>query len=424
VPTTTWPRRSVASAGRTALADSIDEERAAAVRSLLAAPLLDADIDRDAFGLVVRHAEWLVAFFEDTSGWTLTVDAAAGFARLAKRPVAIDTSRTLCRTRGSAGPFDRRRYQLLCLVCAELVRHPVTTIGLLSASVTAEARLDTSRHGERSAFVDALRALIAWGALRASGGEVDAFVDTERANAILTADTARLHRLLVSATAASALPAEMSVDDAIDRLAAEPRYGEAAGDPASASDELRNRWARHRLGRRLLDDPVTYGDELSDVENDYLASLSGRRWLRDRALQAGFELEERAEGFVAVDPHAVATDIRFPAPMGNAHQLALLLVDRLAPPGYDGRRTLGRLRPPELRRELDAILARFPAWARGRRDAEGPDRLLHDAVDVLVAFGLAAREADGAVVARPAIARYRPGEPVVAHAPSLFEEEE
>jgi uncharacterized protein (TIGR02678 family) len=369
---------------------------------------------------VVRHAEWLIGYFEDTCGWVLAVDAAAGFARLAKRSAAVDTSRPLRRTRGSATPFDRRRYQLLCLVCAELVRHPVTTIGLLSASVTADAQLDTSRHGERSAFVDALRALIGWGALRTSGGDVDAFVDTERANAILAADTARLHRLLVSGAAPSALGNDLSIRDATDRLAAEPRYGEPT-DAGSRSDESRNRWARHRLGRRLVDDPVTYLDDLSDTERGYLASLSGRRWLRDRAAQAGFELEERAEGLLA---DAIATDIRFPAPMGNAHQLALLLVDRLAPTGPDGKRTLGRLRPPELRRELEAILVRFPAWARGQRDADGPARLLRDAVDLLIAFGLAGREADGTVFARPAIARYRPGEPVVGRAPSLFDEDQ
>lgn len=404
------------------LADSLADERAAAARSLLATPLLDAEAHRDAFRLVVRHTAWLVEYFEETCGWTLSVDTAAGFARLVKRPVTIDTTRPLRRTRGSLHPFDRRRYQLLCLVCAELVHHPITTVGLLSASVAAAAQLDTSRHAERSAFVDALRALIGWGALQPSAGEIDAFVDSERANAILTADTARLHHLLVSAIAPSALPADITTGDAVARLAAEPRYA-TNEDPASGSDEARNRWARHRLGRRLLDDPVVYTDDLSAVERDYLASLSGRRWLRDRVADAGLDLEERAEGMLAVDPSAVATDMRFPAPMGNAHQLALLLVDRLAPATPDRGRVLGRLAVGELRDELDTILARYPTWARGQRDGDGPQRLLDDAVDLLIAFGLATREPGGAVAARPALARYRAGEPVVHSAPSLFEED-
>ncbi|MDQ1366435.1 MAG: hypothetical protein QOE57_2477, partial [Acidimicrobiaceae bacterium] len=354
-------------------------------------------------------------------------------------------TRPMRRPRGEGAPFDRRRYQLLCLVCAELVRHPVTTVGFLAAAVAADAGLETSRHGERIAFVDVLRTLMAWGALRATAGDVDAFVGSERANAILSADTARLHRLLVSATAPSALPENLDVEVATKRLLAEPRYGEAgdADSPGSAvpadlpdgadgvdrtngwavSIEARNRWARHRLGRRLIDDPAVHLDDLSSAERDYLASVSGRRWLRDRVAEAGFELEERSEGLLAIDPDAIATDRHFPAPMGNAHQLALLLVDHLVSTGTDGRRRLGRLDPFQLRSEIERVLIRFPSWARGQRDAGGPERLGREAVELLVAFGLAYCEPDGTVVARPAIARYRVGEPVVTNMPSLFEEE-
>lgn len=427
------------------LAEHLASERSHAARALLASPLLDAEAAPDAFRLVARHAVWLTDYFEHTCGWGLVVDPAAGFARLAKRAAVVDITRPMRRPRGEGAPFDRRRYQLLCLVCAELVRHPVTTVGFLAAAVAADAGLDTSRHGERIAFVDVLRTLMAWGALRATAGDVDAFVGSERANAILSADTARLHRLLVSATAPSALPENLDVEAATKRLLAEPRYGEAgdADSPGSAvpadlpdgadgvdrtngwavSIEARNRWARHRLGRRLIDDPAVHLDDLSSAERDYLASVSGRRWLRDRVAEAGFELEERSEGLLAIDPDAIATDRHFPAPMGNAHQLALLLVDHLVSTGTDGRRRLGRLDPFQLRSEIERVLIRFPSWARGQRDAGGPERLGREAVELLVAFGLAYCEPDGTVVARPAIARYRVGEPVVTNMPSLFEEE-
>jgi uncharacterized protein (TIGR02678 family) len=455
------------------LSDHLADERSAAVRALLASPLLDTTAEPDAFRLVVRHAQWLVDYFETTCGWTLTVDPTSGFARLAKRPAALDTTRPLRRSRGDAAPFDRRRYQLLCLVCAELVRHPYTTVGLLAAAVTADAGLDTSRHRERTAFVDALRALMAWGALRATAGEVDAFVDSERANALLTADTARLHRLLVAGTAPTALAggaggdavrvtgtaptalagrdtrvtggdaarvtgsaptalagdtrvtggdaARVDVEYAIARLLDEPRYGDPAGGGDAGAD-TRHRWARHRLGRRLLDDPVAHLDDLSPAERDYLATPSGRRWVRDRVTEAGFELEERAEGLLAVDPDGIATDRQFPSPMGHAHQLALLLVDRLVTVGPEGARRPGRLGPAELRAEVDAVLARFPGWARGQRHGDGPDRLAAEAVELLVSFGLARRHPDGTVEARPALARYRVGEPIVTSAPTLFEE--
>lgn len=407
----------------TRLAEHLAAERSTAIRTLLARPLLDTDADPEAFRLVARHAGWLTEWFERTCGWALTVDAAGGYARLAKRAATVDVTRPLHRTRGAGNPFDRRRYQLLCLVCAELVRHPVTTVGLLAGAVTAEAALDTSRHGERTAFVDALRALMGWGAVRATAGDVDAFVGSERGNAILTADTARLHRLLVSATAPSSLPPEAGLHEATERLLGEPRYGDGPHPPAGAGDEARNRWARHRLARRLLDDPAVHADELGLVEADYLASVSGRRWLRERVAEAGFELEERAEGLLAVDPDAVATDRHFPAPLGNAHQLALLLADRLVTTDAGGRRHLGRLSPRQLAAEVDAVLARFPSWARSQRDEGGPERLGRDAVELLASFGLVRVEADGAVAARPALARYRVGHPVVTAAtPNLFEE--
>lgn len=408
----------------TALAEHLGAERSSAIRSLLAQPLLDAGAEPDAFRLVARHADWLTEWFERACGWVLSVEAAAGYARLAKRSAAVDVTRPLKRSRGAGGAFDRRRYQLLCLVCAELVRHPVTTVGLLAGAVAADAGLDTSRHGERAALVDALRALMAWGAVKATAGDVDAYVGSVGGNAILTADTSRLHRMVVSATAPSRLPAECGTEEAAERLLAEPRYGDDPDQPGAAGDESRNRWARHRLARRLLDQPVVHLDELSPVEADYLASLSGRRWLRERIAEAGFELEERAEGMLAVDPDGIATDHHFPAPLGHVHQLALLLADRLVTTDAVGRRELGRLGPHEVDAEVTAIFARFPSWARGQRDEGGPERLGREALELLASFGLVCFEPDGSVAARPALARYRIGAPVVSSAtPSLFEEE-
>lgn len=408
-----------------ALAQHLAAERSTAVRQLLAQPLLDADAAPDAFRLATRHADWLIDYFDKACGWALTVDPAAGYARLAKRSStvssSVDSSRPLRRTRGSATPFDRRRYQLLCLVCAELVRHPVTTVGLLAQAVTADAALDTSRHGERAAFVDALRALMAWGAVRVTSGDVDSFIGSETGNALLTTDTSRLHRLLVSAAAPSTLPPELGTAQATERLLDEPRYGDAAEPRAEEGDEARNRRARHHLARRVLDQPVAHTDQLTSGEADYMASLSGRRWLRERAAEAGFELEERAEGVLAVDPDAIATDRLFPAPMGNAHQLALLLADRLVVTEPSGQRRLVRLTARQLDDEVQAVFRRFPAWARSQRDEGGPARLGREAIELLASFGLVLVHGDGAVEALPALARYRVAEPVVS-TPNLFEE--
>lgn len=391
---------------------SLAAEQSIAVRTLLRRPLLDVGADPDGFRLVVRHRTWLQRWFEDTCGWTMIVDIASGFARLRKRAATVGERRPLVRTRGTAAPFDRRRYELLCLVAAELVRHPTTTVGLLASAVTAEARLDTSRYGERAAFVDALRALLDWGALHASVGDVDAFVDNEQHNALLAADTARLHNLLASVAPPSSLPADIGIDDAVDALLSEPRYGAAAAAPDEAVDEQRLRWLRHSVARRVLDDPALYVDDLSPAEAEYLANPAGRRWLRDRAMEAGFELEERAEGLVAVDLDAIATDRLFPAPHGNAHQLALLLVDQLLDTDPGGaRRACSRTRG-ELRAAVDDLLGRFRGWAKSHRADDGPDRLLDEAAAVLVDLDLARWEADGSLTARPALARYRASDPV------------
>ena len=324
-------------------------ERSRAIRELLVTPILDVDGDQDRFGLVVRHHEWLTDWFEATCGWQLSVDIGAGFARLAKRSARPDPTRPLRRLRGNKGSFDRRRFQLLCLICAELVRRPVTTIGLLAQAIPPDAGFDTSRRVDRTAFVDSLLALDQWGVVRASAGSVDAFVDDERGNAILTADTARLHRLLVSTNAPSGVADSANLTEVTEALLAEPRYGDAARDPGTASEDQRLRWTRHNLARRVLDDPVVLLDDLSQAEQDYLVNPSGRRWLRDRIAEAGLELEERAEGVLAIDPDAIATDLQFPSPQGNTYQIGAHF-DR--PPGQVRRRG-----PAQRRRALAHRLA-------------------------------------------------------------------
>ncbi len=411
------------------LASDLAAERSRAVRRLLRRPLLDAEADPDGYREVVRHHDWLARWFDDTCGWQLVVDVGAGFARLAKRArgAEIDTTRPLRRSRGGRQPYDRRRYQLLCLVAAELVQHPVTTVGLLARAVAADAGLNTSRHGERVALVDVLRTLIEWSALRATAGELEEFVASEDANALLHADTPRLHRLLVTTIAPSSLPEGTGPGAAIVCLGAEPRYGRPAdppSQPVEGDDERRLRRVRHMLGRRLLDDPVVHFDDLADDELAYLDNPAGRQWLRARAAEAGFELEERADGMLAVDPDAMATDLQVPGPHGNAHQLALLLVDELVTEAPAGERPPTELTADQVERVVDAVFARFPNWARSQRDDEGRRALAADAIDVLEAFGLARRTPSGGLSGRPAITRYRAGAPVASSASSPVEGQE
>ena len=160
-----------------------------------------------------------------------------------------DPTRPIRRSRGARAPFDRRRLQLLCLVCAELVRRPVTTIGLLAQALTSEAEFDSSRYRDRSSFVDALLVLGEWGVVRATAGAARGVPNNSTGNAILAA----LHRPPPSPSVSTQCPSRIGdcgqPTDATALLLAEPRYGDTPRDPVCPQN--RPRWTRHSIARRL-----------------------------------------------------------------------------------------------------------------------------------------------------------------------------
>jgi uncharacterized protein (TIGR02678 family) len=386
------------------------EETSRAIRLMLAHPLLTLASDPTGFDLVRRRRDALIRWFEEHCGWRLIVEARDGYARLLKIRPEIDATRPLRRERSTRAPFDRRRYTLLAIVCAELLATPVTTIGLLADRVAhataAEPTIETfqtSRRGERATFVDALKLLERSGALRALDGTAESYLDSDTAKVLFQVDTTLLLRLL----AAPHAPSTVDLDDlaaGLTALTREPRYG-AAPDGGEVADAQRNLWLRHSITRRLLDDPVVYRDELTDAQLGYLTSPTGRRLVRQAAEQAGFVFEERAEGYLLVDPDGLATDQRFPDDASHPKIAALVLLEHL----------VAAPRPvpdTELATHAGALLERFPSWAKTYRSDDGAARLATDAVDVLCAFKLAARES-GAVRARPAAARFAVATPVV-----------
>ncbi|HEX6472475.1 MAG TPA: TIGR02678 family protein [Streptosporangiaceae bacterium] len=372
------------------------EELARAIRELLAAPFLTGD---DAvFDIVRRRRDRLAEWFDRNCGWRLYVDTRQGYARLAKVVPEPDATRPARRDRSTRAPFDRRRYALLCVVAAELLGAPATTIGLLSARVieatAADEQIptfDPTRREERGAYVDAIKFLERHQALKAVDGTTDSYLDSAEVKVLYRVDTGRLLRLL----AAPVPPSRLAGPD-LDELLAEHRYG-AAGDPESdVSEQQRNLWLRHSVTRRLLDDPVVYHDDLTDAQRAYLGTITGRRVIRQAAEEAGFVLEERAEGLLVIDPDAIATDEKFPDERNHAKHAALLLLDRLA---------RGPMTQDEVTEHVTELLGRFPAWAKSYQSEGGPRRLAGDALAVLRAFGLAEVGAAG-VRALPAAARY------------------
>ncbi|XVS65541.1 TIGR02678 family protein [Actinosynnema sp. CA-299493] len=383
------------------------EEVARAIRLLLATPLIGAGAAPEAFDLVRRRREPVEKWFDYYCGWSLIVEPRLGYARLAKVRIATDPTRPARRHRTGRAPFDRRRYTLLCVVAAELLGVPVTTVGLLADRVVQASAadpvlppFDTSSRAERMAFVDVLRLLESVGAVEVVDGATESFADSADAKVLYRVDATLLMRLSATPVGASqvAVPADevpSRFAELLARLSRERRYGDA-DEPVS--EVQRNLWLRHSVFRKLVDDPVVHRDDLTPAELAYLSSPTGGQLLRRAADQAGLLVEERAEGVMLIDPDGVATDSRFPDDSGNAKVAALLLLDVItsAP---------GPVAVEQLRTEADALLGRFPKWAKGYRGEDGATRLVADALDVLTAFGLV--RLDGGVVrARPAAARY------------------
>jgi len=392
------------------------EEVARGIRLLLARPLITERGDGADFDLVRRRKEPLAKWFDYTCGWSLVVEPRRGYARLAKVRSTADASRPARRLRSGRAPFDRQRYVLLCVMAAELLAVPVTTIGLLADRVVqataadpALPTLDTSSRPERMAFVDVLKLLESYGALLALDGATDSFVESADAKVLYQVDTTLLMRLPTAPIGPSRLsvpPDEVPLrfEELMGGLVRERRYGSAiadgtAGESAAVSEAQRNLWLRHSVLRRLFDDPVLYREDLTQDELAYLASPTGRQILRRSVEQAGLLLEERAEGFLLVDPDAIATDATFPDDSSTAKVAALLLLEQI-------QDVPGGVTPEQLAAIAAELLRRFPRWAKAYQSADGAERLADDAASVLRDVGLAHRIGDRTVL-RAAAFRYR-----------------
>ena len=121
-------------------------QRRAALRALLAKPLLVADADGETLVLVRRHLPELREWLNRETGWRLVADSET--ARLFKTtPELSDASHP---ARGHhKEPFGRRRYVTLCLALSALARADAqTTLGSLADDVlTAAAEPELAASG-------------------------------------------------------------------------------------------------------------------------------------------------------------------------------------------------------------------------------------------------------------------------------------
>jgi uncharacterized protein (TIGR02678 family) len=381
-------------------------QRQAALRGLLARPLLVAPDDAEALALVRRHLTALSDWLRRETGWRLAADAET--ARLFKTaPLAADATRP---ARGhNREPFTRRRYVTLCLALSALARADAqTTLGSLADDVlTAAAEpalaatgfaLNLASRADRADLVAVVRLLLARGALSRVAGDEDAYLS---AGTDVLYDVRRpvLGMLLTGSRGPSTITASTF----------EARLAELTAEPVAETDELRNQALRRILTRRLLDDPVVYYDELAEDERAYL--VAQRHNITGRIGEAtGLLPEMRAEGIAMVDPDDELTDVRMPEQRTDGH-LTLLLAEHLA-----GRERATRAELLAFVRK--AAQAHAGYWRKGVTDPGAESELLDVALEKLTALRLVdievTRDGTGTGVrSRPAIARFALAEPTI-----------
>jgi uncharacterized protein (TIGR02678 family) len=384
------------------------QDRARALRLLLRHGLLTpAGPDPAGFVLARKHAGWLRDWLENQTGWSLQV--ATGLARLRKVPASLkDGTRPAVADR-TRTPFTRRRYVLLCLALAALERTDAqVTLGRLAERILQlatdpelqatglEFTLDTRE--ERSDLATVARFLLGLHVLVRVAGDEQAYV-TASGDALYDVDRQVLAGLMVAKRGPSMVEAS--------RL--DERMAAITEELTSDTDEGRNRALRHKLARRLLDDPVVYYDQLAEAERAYLTSQ--RPFLLRRLTEAtGLVAEVRAEGIALVDPTGEATDLVMPEEGTDGHA-TLLLAKYLA--GRAHERPGMPVNVEKLTEEMARLAAIHRAdWRRTATEPGAQAGLCRMALDRLEALGLI-RRVPGGVLARPALARFQYAEPTV-----------
>jgi uncharacterized protein (TIGR02678 family) len=370
-------------------AAAVAEARDAA-RALLVTPIVDRG-DPQALALARRRRAELARLFADELGYRLDASRPT-LVRLAKAAGPGHVPRGLA-TRGGRR-FDRRRYALVCLVLGVLEREGErTTAARLFREVATRAAdveglaFSTEVAADRRAFVQAVQAVVDMGVLELAEGDEERFArGQEGGDALYRVDRDRLGLL-------PAVVVPPSLADSPESVLAEP-YPD--------TEEGRVRRRRHRVMRALVEQPVVYAGDLEPDEVDYLTRQRGRIE-RVLAEHFGLTLEVRAEGWVAVDPDAELTDLRWPD-YGTAETTALRLCDELR-----ARRLRG---DPERWPEAEVVgfaaglAAEYAGyWRRDATAGAGAEALAGEAVAILEALRLAER-VDGALVPRPAAARF------------------
>lgn len=377
------------------------EDFQAAARMLIAYGIVTERYpEAGVLALVRRFEEPLRREFSRLCHWRL--DVGPSCARLLRRPSTLSVNRPARTATQSRRAFSPQAYASLCMVLAALERlGGQTTISRLADEV---ARLragdehlpfDLTQHGHRRAFVDAVAWLEQRGVLGLLDGDTETFV-SGTGDALYDVDQDAASWLLLSPPSVlSGLrePSDFLVE---------------AYPPTVEGAQAR---ARHRVHRRLLTETALYYDELPEDERDF-ARQRRIRIREDLERLSGRTLECRAEGLAVI---GLPSGEVFPA-AGAVAQAALLFSSELVssalddasstPGGPDSGPGERPVAPEQVRAAWNRVLVAYGGRFTAEFRAE-PQRLEREALMFLERLELLVHNADGSVMLRPAIARYR-----------------
>ena len=373
--------------------DDLELRLREARRALLAHPLLTAE--HEAFGVVRAHAERLRSEFHKELGYELAVRAS--HARLRKRSDALRHDRPARIPRSGNPdtwqPFTRRHYVLLALALAACEKSRAqTSIGLLAEEVRSLAveegiALDLDRLEDRRCLADGFLFLSWLGVLVAIAGHAEDWVRTRSELDELLYDV--MHSRLDDVMVAPRLVGAQSAGDLLH------------GGDYPPTEEGVNLERKHRVSRRLVEDPVVYVAEMGEADAAYYTNPAVRG-PRDHTMASwlGLEAERRREGTALVDgaPDTL-TDLRFPVSRPWPRQAALLLAERICERVRAGQRPLLE---GDLVDDCRALLERWGEKLCAGADAQ---EVAARALDVLEGMRLIRRH-HGEVEPLAAIARF------------------
>lgn len=382
------------------------EEFREALRALLMVPLMQPT--HPAFIAVRRQQARLQDWIARETGWVLQVEREG--ARLYKRLADLADP-----TRGFPD-YDRQRYAVLCLVAAVLERaDPQITLRVLGEKLllfSAEPALaargfvySLTSQGERRDLVVVCRTLLALGVLQRVAGDEEAFVQGGGPQDDALYDVHR--RALAGLLAAVRGPSTWPIDEAPVTL--DQRLAAMVAEYVADSDEGRRTALRHRLARRLLDDPVVYFDDLGPEELSYFTNQRGT--MASRLCDGtGLTAEQRGEGVALTDEAGDLTDIAMPAEGTDAHA-TLLVAEYLARIARAENRSVIGISKAILANHLAEARDSFGRyWRKSAREVGGEWELVETALNRLEMLRLIRRERD-TIHPLPALARFALGEP-------------